>query len=584
MSSGSQQDPRNPLTPPQSIPLRDLSRPPDPRYTSHGEWSNDRGRSRLTSEANLAASTSYGTRYERLEDVSPSPTERITVNNGMPPPPRILEPVDDGHGSPIEPAAFQDAIGFAGLSMPGPSVSRPAMSRASGTSDPDIASLYSHRYMDSNDAYFQNLESDRVPLTDPNYLQPLSGARATHGPGQSSHRAGFHSIDFGHPDLRNHGSRLGDDLLRVEAGYGRSRSHSFGDTLSPSGRRRSVSPSPAESPLSRAGSIMRAMSQRVVNLSNEPEPPELLFRRRASSSGEEQVDDIPPIHIMSDDTAYRPDRMSIPIEKQPSTTSEEFLSVPAPPPPPPSGIGPPTNPFRGNSLGIFSPTNPIRMWLCDILVNPITEIAILVLIILQTVLLAVQASSGESSGDLYTDAINQSHRWGDSFFDYAILALFVIFTLEIATRIIVSGFFFNAAEYSTIDRQKGIWAAIVNKYRTYFGPQRHASAGISRDADSNAFSNSLTRSLTAIQGNAAPTSAEELQRQQLARRAFLRHSLNRIDFVAIVSFWISFLLAVTGIEASRHLHVFRMMSCLRILRLLYLTNGTSVSGEEVLSS
>jgi hypothetical protein len=322
------------------------------------------------------------------------------------------------------------------------------------------------------------------------------------------------------------------------------------------------------------------MSQRVVNLSNEPEPPELLFRRRASSSDEAQIEDIPPIHIMSEDTAYRPDRTSTSAEKRPSMAFEEFS--PSPPPPPPPKTSPAVNPFKGKSLGIFSPTNPIRMWLCDILVNPITEVVILVLIILQTVLLAVQASSGESSADLYSDAINQSRRWGDSFFDYAILALFVIFTLEITIRIIVSGFFFNPAEHSTIDRQKGMWAAVANKYSRFFGPQRHASVRITRDTDGNAFSNSFARSFTAIQGTAAPASAEELQRQQLARRAFLRHSLNRIDFIAVVSFWISFLLAITGIEASRHLHVFRMMSCLRILRLLYLTNGTSVSEEESL--
>jgi voltage-dependent calcium channel len=577
MSSSDQYDPRNPSTPPQSIPLRDLPRPPDSSYSGQGEWGKERGQSLLAPESNIASSSSYRTRFERLEDVPLSPAEKILPNDDMAPIPQIQGPVDDELGSPIEPATFQTAIGFAGLSIPRLSISQPAASRApSGTEDPESPSHESQRYIESNDAYFQPVDSDRVPLTDPNFLQPLSGAHTTSRSGQSHHRPGFRSVDFGDSNSRNRGSRLGDDLPGLEAGYGRSRSRSFGDNLSPTGRQGSVSPSASESPLSRAGSIMRAMSQRIVNLSNEPEPTEQFFRR-ASSTIEVPAEGIPPIHVMSEDTEYRPPRRTIPAEKKSSIVSEDFTFVNSPPLLPKT-----TNPFKGKSLGIFSPTNPVRMWFCDILVNPITEIVILILIVLQTVLLAVQSSSGESDGDIYTEALNQSLRWGNSFFDYAILALFVIFTLEIAIRIIVSGFFFNAAEYSTIDRTKGFWAAMTIRYNTFFGPRRQASIRNQRDPSVDVFSNSLARSFTAVQGNSLPASVEELQRQQLARRAFLRHSLNRIDFIAVVSFWISFLLAITGIEASTHLHLFRMLSCLRILRLLYLTNGTSVSLEVVL--
>jgi hypothetical protein len=188
------------------------------------------------------------------------------------------------------------------------------------------------------------------------------------------------------------------------------------------------------------------------------------------------------------------------------------------------------------------------------------------------VLLAIESSTDDHTSPRY-------HPWGESTIDYAMLALFAIFTLEILIRIIVSGFFFNPAEYSTIDKEQGVKAALVTKYKRYFGgPQRQASVRRPRGAEPNAFSSSFTRSFTTLQfNNAEPTTVEEMQRQQLARRAFLRHSLNRIDFVAIVSFWISLVLSITGIEKDRHLYVFRMLGCLRILRLLYLTNGTTVS-------
>ena len=88
----------------------------------------------------------------------------------------------------------------------------------------------------------------------------------------------------------------------------------------------------------------------------------------------------------------------------------------------------------------------------------------------------------------------------------------------------------------------------------------------------------LARSFTTfIQGQQVlPETLAEQQRFQLARRAFLRHSFNRLDFVAVVSYWIAFVLATTGLEYRNHIYVFKMLSCLRTLRLLALTHGTAV--------
>ena len=59
---------------------------------------------------------------------------------------------------------------------------------------------------------------------------------------------------------------------------------------------------------------------------------------------------------------------------------------------------------------------------------------------------------------------------------------------------------------------------------------------------------------------------------------YLRQSWSRIDFVAIVSFWISFILAMTGVErGTYHIGIFRAMSVIRIARLLTITSGTTVS-------
>ncbi|GAA6002036.1 hypothetical protein JCM10207_003048 [Rhodosporidiobolus poonsookiae] len=114
-------------------------------------------------------------------------------------------------------------------------------------------------------------------------------------------------------------------------------------------------------------------------------------------------------------------------------------------------------------------------------------------------------------------------------------------------------------------------------------------------ADSNTFSirAALASNLPAAAGAASATStaaaasnrnsgyysstpyALSIKRQRESyQQAFLRHSWNRIDAVAVVCYWISFALAVKGWEAERNLWFFRSLSVLRATRLLAVTAGT----------
>lgn len=71
--------------------------------------------------------------------------------------------------------------------------------------------------------------------------------------------------------------------------------------------------------------------------------------------------------------------------------------------------------------------------------------------------------------------------------------------------------------------------------------------------------------------------AFEKQRVQAVHHAFLRHSWNRVDVVAVVAFWIAFALALGGQESANHHHIyiFRALSVLRCARLLTATSGTT---------
>jgi len=63
---------------------------------------------------------------------------------------------------------------------------------------------------------------------------------------------------------------------------------------------------------------------------------------------------------------------------------------------------------------------------------------------------------------------------------------------------------------------------------------------------------------------------------------YLRQSWNRIDFLSILCFWISFALATGGIErGSIHIGIFRALSVLKVSRLLTVTSGTTVGALQL---
>lgn len=453
-------------------------------------------------------------------------------------------------GSPIDPTILQAAL---------PPDFRPALSEEHDTVSHSVGPFDGLPYLEElpNTEYD---DSDRMPLTAG--AQPISGSLSVDGLNPNT-RDSFQTVSNSDNNAgKGHSSNsLGRN---IESPYetGRGRQPSYGGTLDPADYRFSRSTSTSGA-LLRAGSIVRAMSQRVVNISGESE----LLDHRASrpESRSPRVSkydrERSPAVSMLIDTSYHSQSAQLAPEK--AVVVDQFQHSPP--------RGPPPNPLKGHSLGFFSPQNRVRLWLCNLLVNPYTEPLILVLIVLQTILLAV-----ESGPSVFIAGNERPSRWGIHTIDWVMLGLFVVFTLELIARIVVSGFFLNAAEYSTIDRQRGVRAAIVEQYRTAFRPQRQKSVNSNAPGEPqhSAFSRSFT---TIMQGQQAlPSTVEEQQRYQLARRAFLRHSFNRLDFVAVVSFWIAFLLGITGTENQHHIYVFKMLSCLRILRLLALTHGTAV--------
>lgn len=535
---------------------------------SHRRSLSDRGRSLFRRERQSILQRNPLQIYAPIQEGSPSPPDRrqpsprlkVTTPSGEHA--HVHDADNDHHDafSPIGPA-YQDAVGgFAGISFDSPSA-RPSLNaerygRANRMDLPTLravdaspGSLIDEDLDDTTDYFPPESDVDTAPLNDTPRLQP---SQTPSSPSVTRGRGSFQSVRFLSPAASREDRDVESGHLTPDARWSRS----------PDGgsRNRSLSPSAAESPLHRAGTMMRKMSMRVVNLSNEPE---IIERTRRVSSMVHPRHDLPRIDTNVNEFAQdgAASIKSPASEKVPSPIldpTEEHL----PPRPEP-------NPLRGKSLGLFSPTSRIRLALMDVLLHPFTEPLILVLIIVQTILLAIDAR-----GSVFLHP--RSPRWGNSWNDYALLALFVVYTIEIFIKVIVSGFIINPIEYSTINRQMGFRQALKEKANDMFALHRSASTKNVNAAFTVEQPTSLLRTFTAQNMTDVPGNSRVAQKKRLAHRAFLRHSFNRLDFVAVVAFWVSFVIGIFGVESQKHVYVFRMLSCLRILRLLGITSGTSV--------
>jgi hypothetical protein len=547
----------------QPIPLQNLAR--DQEY-DFGHDEERRGRRRSSSNGSTGGARTHVPRrslltggtlttYERIAEDSPSPIDRVGLHVTQPSIARTREHnpyTSDDHYLIDDPGGFAQATGSLGLDFQAPYASRPASGSSSSfaqNGEDYVMGAYpgpsgQHDRSTSQDFFSPTIPTtDTAPLTDKRYLQPISGASVAD---ESEERPSMQSIRLGGSQP---GSRLGDDL-NLESGFGSRRgSNSAGDS-----RSRSVSPSASSSALQRAGSVMKMMSQRVVNLSNEPVENTLM---RKESTGSARLEGPPILPETQDFTNESIQQEPVPEKHHPPTTAWRTQA----------------NPFRGKSLGIFSPDNPVRMWLCDVLVHPFTEPFLLLVIVIHAVLLTVEAASS-----VWTH--QRSHRWGSSLMDYALFIIFAIYTVELAVRTIVSGFFWNPHEYSTLDRSLGFRKAVAEKGRSFFSVQREPSTkkkSVRLDAPEISI---FQRTFTGLQPLAdLADDPRQRSRKRLAHRAFLRHSFNRLDFLAVVSYWISFFLQVVGYQFAHHIYIFQMLSCLRLLRLLGITNGTSVSSN-----
>lgn len=197
------------------------------------------------------------------------------------------------------------------------------------------------------------------------------------------------------------------------------------------------------------------------------------------------------------------------------------------------------------------------------------------------------------------------HAWED----YALFVAFVAFTAEILARIVVTGLIINPPPPPTPRNTMADRLSKSPSAGAYPPPPRHDLEGFQtlrhfdsttslvehhRGTNPSDSSSSLgpeptfplprTGTLKTLAGHANTPFVLSIRRQRTTyQHAFLRHSWNRLDFVAVTSFWISFVLALLGLESEYSIYIFRALSVLRATRLLAVTTGTTVRLSVLLS-
>ncbi|KAF9565316.1 calcium channel protein [Mortierella alpina] len=224
--------------------------------------------------------------------------------------------------------------------------------------------------------------------------------------------------------------------------------------------------------------------------------------------------------------------------------------------------------LEGRSLLIFSPSNPLRIQLASVLMSKYTDPFILVVILTQWVFFVITPT---------TEDVKNS--FGSYWTHYGLLAINILYTIEIISKAIVYGLFFDRNGFQWRKRVPswmlslfGIFS-ITKTSRTPF----KRSLSLSRVTSAHSHSSMTEKSDMQINSACAQTmegasvKASESSASP-AHAPFFRSYYNRLDGIVVVSYWIDFAFMLTGVE---RVYIFKAISALRPLRLLSLTEGTS---------
>lgn len=223
-------------------------------------------------------------------------------------------------------------------------------------------------------------------------------------------------------------------------------------------------------------------------------------------------------------------------------------------------------PLYGNSLKLFGPKNKFRLFLFKLLQQVWVEPFLFLLIMFHVVLLSFRLSRNPfpSKGDGIWEEV-QFLSWGESWTDYGLLSIFIIYTLEMVAKMVVYGIWDDSQTPMISSENIGWKKFLPTTFVNIPKPDSTYTRGISQRKMSAPI---LLTSFTMLLSK-----KQKYKNAPQVFRAYLRGSWHRVDFISVISFWVSFI--VFDIENEHKIFIVRMLSSLKILKLLNLTFGTA---------
>lgn len=210
----------------------------------------------------------------------------------------------------------------------------------------------------------------------------------------------------------------------------------------------------------------------------------------------------------------------------------------------------------GKSVRLFSPTSRLRLKLASILLKTWPYHTIRLIILFQTALLSYRQWNPYK--------LHGYVKYGPNWADWVLYAVNFIYTIEIVSKIIAFGLWDDSEMFKALDKDYAPITEILrlDKIRHFiFGAPKQETTEF--DLKPAALKHSVT-----FKNN--------ISKHIPIQRAFLRSSWNRLDFVSTVFFWIDFFFSINRFNATRGVPVFRALACLRILRLVDVTDRISL--------
>ena len=266
--------------------------------------------------------------------------------------------------------------------------------------------------------------------------------------------------------------------------------------------------------------------------------------------------------------------------------------------------------LRGRSLMVFGPNHPVRVALARLITAWWFEPVILCLVGMNLIVLIISSSRNVYLHPPANNMLTTPEQ-------RILLGIFVCYTIEVIARIIVSGLVVNPpsedSEFpgasNTREFCDELWKSSVLRiyyllypydeqqrdFASNYKPEEINSSQPGKDVygETNALFTWQPEDLTFPRRNQgsglwrhivqwSTAAAKRLQRTITMREsvitdsAYLRHSWNRVDFIAVVMYWIAAGLQVSHADSSPHVHIFifRALSVLRCARVLTLFEGT----------